>query len=481
MPKTIDKLTLKETVKSRSVVPIPSTIEPIKGYPNKLIIFKIPASDFYWTRYYDGKPLKRSTKTTSKAEAIRFAKAFYDEIQVNKKLGISNNKRKTSFLICADGVIEEDKLKAQRDELSSYYIKTQEQLISKHIKDFFKRYEISDVDYLVLEKFKTYLYEKKLASSSIKIHFVCLSKIFKHAQRNKFITAAPLLPSVKTEDNARGYFTLAEYKLLRKTAKAMIGKVFEVRQKATVGDEEVTKKLRNVVITEEICYLLPFMLYTFIRPSDIKTIKHKHIEVRQEKNNNALYDYLFLPIPETKKHSKPLVSMPKAAYYYRKLLALRIGKTKESLADTYLFQSTNKNRDYAYKMITRQFDAIVETAQLKYSDEGDSRTMYSMRHSALMYRLKYGEEISPIKLANNARTSVEMLTRFYLPQLPNLDIVRDLHARKEPKRRKLERSVFVEAPQLLDLTNLSKSLDSRTLRVENGNILVDEQKSNVIN
>jgi len=188
-----------------------------------------------------------------------------------------------------------------------------------------------------------------------------------------------------------------------------------------------------------------------------------------------------LPIPETKKHSKPLVSMPKAAYYYRKLLALRIGKTKESLADTYLFQSTNKNRDYAYKMITRQFDAIVETAQLKYSDEGDSRTMYSMRHSALMYRLKYGEEISPIKLANNARTSVEMLTRFYLPQLPNLDIVRDLHARKEPKRRKLERSVFVEAPQLLDLTNLSKSLDSRTLRVENGNILVDGQKSNVIN
>ena len=181
MPKTLPTATLKETVKSRSVVPIPSTIESIKGYPSKLIIFKIPASDFYWTRYYEGKPLKRSTKTSSKADAIRFAKAFYDEIQVNKKLGISNNKQKTSFLICADGVIEEDKLKAQRDELSSHYIKTQEQLISKHIKDFFKRYEISDIDYLVLEKFKTYLYEKKLASSSIKIHFVCLSKIFKHA------------------------------------------------------------------------------------------------------------------------------------------------------------------------------------------------------------------------------------------------------------------------------------------------------------
>jgi len=79
--------------KNRSVVPIKSTIEAIKGFPSKLVIFKIPASQFYWVRYYDGKPLKRSTKTASKAEAIRFAKAFYEELVVNKKLGISN----TSF------------------------------------------------------------------------------------------------------------------------------------------------------------------------------------------------------------------------------------------------------------------------------------------------------------------------------------------------------------------------------------------------
>ena len=47
--------------KSRSVVPIPSTIESIRGYPEKLIIFKVPASPFWWVRYYDGKPINLKT------------------------------------------------------------------------------------------------------------------------------------------------------------------------------------------------------------------------------------------------------------------------------------------------------------------------------------------------------------------------------------------------------------------------------------
>jgi hypothetical protein len=464
--------------KGRSVVPIKSTIESIKGYPQKLIIFKLEASPFYWTRYYDGKPIKRSTKTENKLEAIKFAKSFYDEIQVNKKLGISNNKRKTSFLMCCDGVVEEDRNKQKRNEITEKYAKTQQQIINKHIKDFFKSYEIGDIDYQILDKFKTYLYSKELASSSIKLHFVALNKIFTYAQINKYITHQPVFPKVKKEDNARGYFKKQEYKTLRRTARKLVGTVFEIKRKSIDKDGN-SLKLRNITITKDICYLIPMMLYSFIRPTDLKMMKHKHIEIKQESDGERTYEYLFLPIPETKKHSKPLVSMPSAAYYYKRLLKSRGYKTSKDYSDEYLFEPNQKNRDYAYKVIARQFEAILETANLKYSDDGDVRTLYSMRHTSLMYRLKYGKEISPIKLANNARTSVEMLTRFYLPQLENMDITKDLHAKKDTRRAKKESTFFLTRQgddKYMSKINLKIDKNSPKLSVENGKIVVAKSK-----
>lgn len=100
--------------KSRSVVPIPDTIESIKGFPDKLVIFKVPASPFWWVRYFDGKPIKRSTKTENRQEAIRFAKKFYETVLVNNALGHSNNPKVKSFVLCADAVINEDQEKAKR-------------------------------------------------------------------------------------------------------------------------------------------------------------------------------------------------------------------------------------------------------------------------------------------------------------------------------------------------------------------------------
>ena len=95
--KILTKKTIKPA-KSRSVVPIPDTVETVKGYPDKLVIFKVPASEFWWTRYHDGKPIKRSTKTENKAEAIRFAKNFYETLLVNKRQGVSSNPKKTTFI-----------------------------------------------------------------------------------------------------------------------------------------------------------------------------------------------------------------------------------------------------------------------------------------------------------------------------------------------------------------------------------------------
>ena len=48
---------------------------------------------------------------------------------------------------------------------------------------------------------------------------------------------------------------------------------------------------------------------------------------------------------------------------------------------------------------------------------GEERTLYSLRHTAIMFRLLYGDGINTLAMARNARTSVEMINRFYAKPL----------------------------------------------------------------
>lgn len=60
---------------------LPQEVAYIKGYPSKLFLYKLPASPFWWVRYYiAGKTVRKSTKTDSKQKATAFAKNFYSEL-----------------------------------------------------------------------------------------------------------------------------------------------------------------------------------------------------------------------------------------------------------------------------------------------------------------------------------------------------------------------------------------------------------------
>ena len=69
-------------------VPIKETITRIPGYPRKLVIFKIPASSYWWVRYYaESHIFKRTTKTEIKRDALEAAKRFYDDITIRIRGG----------------------------------------------------------------------------------------------------------------------------------------------------------------------------------------------------------------------------------------------------------------------------------------------------------------------------------------------------------------------------------------------------------
>jgi hypothetical protein len=68
-------------------VPIKESITKVgKGYPDKLVIFRLPASSYWWVRYWtQNKMVKKSTKTPRKNEALQFAKKFFEEILLRER------------------------------------------------------------------------------------------------------------------------------------------------------------------------------------------------------------------------------------------------------------------------------------------------------------------------------------------------------------------------------------------------------------
>ena len=82
--------------------------------------------------------------------------------------------------------------------------------------------------------------------------------------------------------------------------------------------------------------------------------------------------------------------------------------------DDFVFFPEYENREYALQTMRRQFEHILNVAELKFDRNDNPRTIYSLRHTALMFRLLKSKNIDIFMLARNALTSVNQLERFYL-------------------------------------------------------------------
>ena len=69
------------------------------------------------------------------------------------------------------------------------------------------------------------------------------------------------------------------------------------------------------------------------------------------------------------------------------------------------------------QQLHRQFDHLLKITSLKKDALAESRTLYSLRHTAIMFRLMDSQGLDLLSLARNARTSVEMIDRFYAKHL----------------------------------------------------------------
>lgn len=403
-------------------LPIPATVTPIANYPSKLRIYMTNASRFWQVRcFFKGKTYSQSLRTSNKTSAISLAKQFF-HIKSAEVYGESIQQRnsETLFADVVPAALALQQARVQRGELSSAGLRIFQNRLHKTIVPYFGNLALARIGYTQLSNFIQQLSANGMTTTTIQQHVVATRKIFSYAYSMNLIASVPKFPAIKVTSKPRGSFTLAEYRLLVRTANRLVGQRVPISttQRSKRGKEHVD---RYAEITHDLHWLIRFMVNSFVRPSDIKNLQHKHVTVVRGRHT-----YLRLNLPESKLHDKPIVTLRSAVGVYERLLAHHKAQGLGG-ADDYLFMPTQPDRGKVLEFLGWQFKHVQAVAGVgENKANGKNRTLYSLRHTAITLRLLYGGKIDLLTLARNARTSVEMIEKFYSSNLSaemNIDLL----------------------------------------------------------
>jgi hypothetical protein len=375
------------------ITPIPDTITPVPNY-GTLSIYQMEASRYWIARVWqNNRYYKQSTKQEDKRKAIQIARDFYDSLRNIKTDAnlIQTAKGSKDFAKVCTSLLAEDQKKVDQGKRNARLVKDQQLIMDGSLIPFFGKYALKEINY---NRISEYINSMDVSTGTIKWRLSVLSKILNHAVNKEMLDTVPKFPEVESEDNPREYFKDAEYVLLRKTL-------------AEVAKEEPI--VSGHPITDELRWLVTFSVNSYLRPQDMYQLKVKHCEARERDGEHYMH---ILKQTKTSK-TKPYLSMPAAVAIFEEIISHQKSKGYGK-PDDFVFFPHISNRMAVRDLIADQFNYVLNEAGLKEGSNGKARTLYCLRHTALMMRVHNSENFDVFLLATAANTSVEMLERFYL-------------------------------------------------------------------
>ena len=378
-----------------------------------LAIYKQARSPFWYARAYvpfEGRYNQViSTKTESEREARRLAEAFYVECLIKKRALGGDLPRgakppkdlRYAFASLADEFVAARVKQAGNDQRALRGATDLKKLVEAKngLKAFFGKQDVTSITTARIREYLVFAEEQskkgELSASTRAKHLVTLNQILKGAYEKQLLVSLPLMPKQKTVDNPRPWFDQDEYRKLWMTARKL-GK-----EAAEKGDDA---KARHY---EELHDFVVFMVNTFLRPSEWANLRHRH--VKEVDGDNP---HISITVADGKTKPRTVYSMPKGLDVYQRVKA-RTGAHR----DHYLFKNQYFNRKTALAKMRADFEALLKEADLEVDGFGKKRTMYSLRHSAIMFRLLLGDNVDYQTLVKNAGTSIDQLHRFYASHL----------------------------------------------------------------
>jgi integrase/PHD/YefM family antitoxin component YafN of YafNO toxin-antitoxin module len=340
--------------------------------------------------------------------------------------------KQNNFNVLAEQLLEAEWERVMRSELSASSVGIQKNRLDAHVLPFFRYIPPTQVTHVVLDDFVSRLTKHQLSTTTISQYLVIVRKLLKLAVRKGLLKEVPDLPKVRVAVQPRSMLTLAEYgKVCRMALKMSRTGLIAPEVKSTDGQRDrFWVAPRNMRLAPDMFWVIRFMVNSFVRPGDLRELKHKHVSVVRGESV-----YLRLKMPKTKKHDKPMVTLSPAVQVYES--ARRHSQSQGFGGDEdYVFLPAEKDRNYALAVLGFWFKWVMREAGLSTTDELDrTRTLYCLRHTSLMFRLLYGQGIDMLTLARNARTSVQMIEKFYASSLDGEMNVKMLQSRRTVKTR----------------------------------------------
>ena len=361
--------------------------------PNMQIYLRPDSPRYYGCLRIDGKYFRKCLHTENKSEAERKLFEWKGEMlsSVDSPLGETGN----SFSAHASRLIQKEKRLPPRPSGIEQWTDTNRLLRRTNgLLDYFGNRDVNTITVNDIDRFfeQLPLNNKPLTTSYINKHKNLLKIILDSANRTDIVY--PKFRGKKSEP--RGYFNYEEYKTLLSEIKKLNG----VSYTAHNGSE--------YLITEEMLHFVIFMVGSMLRPtvSEVYSLRYDDIEVKK------LKDKEYLEFAINRKNRKMIVqTLPTSFYAFRDMKILRPDH-KES---DYLFAPQYEDRRTAMRYMSNMFAQILRESKMKKGRLGEERTLYSLRHTSLIFNLSQ-PNVDLLDIARRADTSMKMIQDYYYPQ-----------------------------------------------------------------
>lgn len=400
----------------------PNKMTSFRQLRKGLSIYKTGRSPFWMLRLrdpYEGRYIVRSTKETSRVEAIAAAEEYADSF-FRKANGVLALKQTNSFEYFANQMLKAQSARARSHDSDRKLLYRQKDGIVRHFGDH-------DVTKITTRMIREYLAEldqargTPLADSTRAKHVIVIRKVLALAVEDGLMKAVPVMPKQKTTDTPRHTFNDDEFK-----------KFFEALSESVKAEE----KVRGVQITRHHLAMFKFLYYSFLRPTkgELFGLRHKDVRIRQ----NPIHLEMNVRGGKTGKRVSVTMQMGVEAYQasgfqVRAIEAqLRRDSGKQEAPfdqNEFVWMPEYPNRTTAINTARRIFNHVLGKAGLN----DRNLSPYSIRHYALQSRLRASNgKVNIYTLAKNAGTSVDQLERFYLKNMaPSKGMIENLQIRDQ--------------------------------------------------
>jgi len=366
-----------------------STIHTTLG--DKVRLYKRPNSP-YWqcSTFLNGKKRRTSSKTDSLAQAKDYAEDWYLTLRGKFRRGELHNEK--SFEDAAKRFMHEYEVLTE-GERNKRWVQDHYRRIRMHLSPFFGQMALSEITAGVVQDYRISRLrpvspKKKIPSRSTMHHeTVTLRQVLRTAVRHGWLSHVPDISAPYKASNKvvhRAWFSPEEYKCLYEATRKNIGLARGSRYK------KLAEQLHDKIL---------FMANTGLRPDEANCLEYRDVEIVKD-------DDLSESILEISVRGKRGVGYCKSMHGAVRPFVRMKDRNKPEPMDRVFPQDHKK-----------QFNRILEENDLKFDRNGNSRTLYSLRHSYISFRLLEGADI--YQIAKNCRTSVEMIEKHYAVHLKN--------------------------------------------------------------